>query len=77
MSEDHFLKKLNEIIDWTRFTRKLLKGYKGKGKIGQAPCNKIIEGHFVTHALGLIIVSAYDSFIAKDSNDQQNHGRAQ
>ena len=37
--QDHFLKKLNEVIDWSRFTKKLLKYYKGKGEIGQAPYN--------------------------------------
>lgn len=33
----HFLVKLKEVIDWQRFTKKLLKYYKGKGEIGQAP----------------------------------------
>lgn len=36
---DHFLRKLNEVIDWERFSKKLLKYYKGKGEIGQAPYN--------------------------------------
>jgi len=40
--EDHFLKKLSEVIDWSRFTKKLLKYYKGKGEIGQAPYNPTI-----------------------------------
>lgn len=40
--EDHFLKKLNEVIDWHRFTNKLLKYYKGKGKVGQTPYNPTI-----------------------------------
>lgn len=39
---DHFLKRLNEIIDWDRFTRKLLKYYKGRGKKGQALYNPAI-----------------------------------
>ena len=38
----HFLKKLNEIIDWHRFTDKLLKYYRGKGKVGQVPYNSAI-----------------------------------
>ncbi len=37
VSREHFLRKLNEVIDWGRFTRKLLVYYKGKGQIGQAP----------------------------------------
>jgi IS5 family transposase len=39
VSKDHFLRKLNVVIDWDRFTKKLLGHYKGKGEIGQAPYN--------------------------------------
>ncbi|MBN2186988.1 MAG: hypothetical protein JW732_06015 [Dehalococcoidia bacterium] len=39
VSQKHFLRRLNEVIDWDRFTRKLLSPYKGKGEIGQAPYN--------------------------------------
>ena len=39
VAKDHFLRKLDEVIDWGRFTKKLLKYYKGKGEIGQAPYN--------------------------------------
>jgi IS5 family transposase len=39
VSPNHFLRKLNEVIAWDRFTRKLLSHYKGKGEIGQAPYN--------------------------------------
>ena len=39
VSRAHFLRKLNEVIDWNRFTNKLLQYYKGKGKKGQAPYN--------------------------------------
>ena len=35
--QDHFLVKLNQVIDWQRFSKKLLKYYKGQGKVGQAP----------------------------------------
>ncbi|HUV45767.1 MAG TPA: transposase [Dehalococcoidia bacterium] len=38
----HFLVKLKEVIDWQRFTKKLLKYYKGKGKVGQAPYDPTI-----------------------------------
>ena len=37
--QDHFWIKLNQVIDWRRFTRKLLKYYRGRGEIGQAPYN--------------------------------------
>ncbi len=39
VAKDHFLRKLDEVIDWERFTTKLLKHYKGKGEKGQAPYN--------------------------------------
>ena len=42
VSKDHFLRKLNELVDWQRFTGKLLGYYKGKGKTGQAPYNPTI-----------------------------------
>lgn len=42
VSKDHFLRKLDEVIDWDRFTGKLLGYYKGKGEIGQAPYNPTI-----------------------------------
>lgn len=35
--EDHFLRKLRELIDWDRFTRKLIKLYKGEGVVGRPP----------------------------------------
>ena len=35
--QDHFLVKLDKAVDWSRFTKKLLKYYKGQGKVGQAP----------------------------------------
>ncbi len=42
VSKGHFLRKLNEVIDWDSFTKKLLRHYKGKGEIGQAPYNPTI-----------------------------------
>jgi len=39
VSRDHFLRKLGEVVDWDKFTMKLLKYYQGKGEIGQAPYN--------------------------------------
>jgi hypothetical protein len=37
--EKHFLRKLDEVIDWSRFTKRLLDYYQGKGEVGQAPYN--------------------------------------
>lgn len=37
--QEHFLRKLNEVIDWSRFTQRLLQYYRGKGEVGQAPYN--------------------------------------
>lgn len=37
VSREHFLRKLDEVIAWERFTKRLLAHYKGKGQIGQAP----------------------------------------
>jgi len=42
VSRGHFLRKLNEVVDWERFTKKLLVHYKGKGQVGQAPYNPTI-----------------------------------
>jgi IS5 family transposase len=35
--KDHFLRKLRELIDWERFTRKLIRLYKGEGMVGRPP----------------------------------------
>jgi len=37
--ENHFLRKAKEVIDWDRFTNKLIKNYKGKAEVGRAPYN--------------------------------------
>src|SRR4030067_2210078 len=34
---NHFLRKLNQIIEWERFTRKLIRLYKGGGVVGRPP----------------------------------------
>ncbi len=34
---DHFLGKLRALIDWERFTRKLIRLYKGEGVVGRPP----------------------------------------
>ena len=43
---DHFLRKHRQIIEWERFTRKLIKLYKGEGVVGGHPlirhwCSKL------------------------------------
>ncbi len=42
VSKGHFLRKLNEVVDWVGFTKKLRGYYKGKGEIGQAPYNPAV-----------------------------------
>jgi IS5 family transposase len=42
VSRDHFLRKLNEVVDRSRFTKRLLHYYRGKGELGQAPYNPAI-----------------------------------
>lgn len=34
---DHFLRKLNERVEWKRYTRKLIRLYKGEGLVGRPP----------------------------------------
>lgn len=34
---DHFLRKLSQTIEWSRFTSKLIKLYKGEGVVGRPP----------------------------------------
>jgi IS5 family transposase len=35
--QDHFLRKLRQVIEWNRFTLKLIKLYKGEGVVGRPP----------------------------------------
>jgi transposase, IS5 family len=35
--QEHFLRKLLQIIDWDQFTRKLIQLYKGEGVVGRPP----------------------------------------
>ena len=39
VARSHFLRKLNEVVKWGLFTRKLPGYYRGKGEIGQVPYN--------------------------------------
>jgi IS5 family transposase len=36
-SADHFLRKLDEVVDWPRITKKLIRLYKGQGQEGTVP----------------------------------------
>ena len=35
--QDHFLRRLRDVVPWRCFTYRLLKYYRGKGKIGRPP----------------------------------------
>lgn len=37
--QDHFFRKLRDLMDWSRFTKKLIKLYKGGGVVGRPPFN--------------------------------------
>lgn len=37
VAKDHFLRKLQEVVDWRYFTRRLIKLYKGQGVVGRPP----------------------------------------
>jgi transposase, IS5 family len=39
INPDHFYRKLNGVIDWQRFTNKLIKYYRGQGTFGRPPVN--------------------------------------
>lgn len=40
--EGHFLRKLNEIMDWERFSQKLIELYKGNGQYGRPPFEPVL-----------------------------------
>ncbi|MFZ3150272.1 MAG: transposase [Anaerolineaceae bacterium] len=37
VARDHFLRKLEQVIEWKRFTGKLIRLYKGEGLVGRPP----------------------------------------
>ena len=37
--QHHFFRKLRDLIDWSHFTKKLIKLYKGGGIVGLPPFN--------------------------------------
>ena len=40
--EDHFLRKLEEVVDWEVFAPKLIRLYRGKAKRGRPPYNPVV-----------------------------------
>lgn len=40
--EEHFLRKLRALVPWQRYTYRLLKYYRGKGKVGRPPIDPAI-----------------------------------
>ena len=42
VSKEHFLRKLDEVVEWPRFTKKLIKYYRGRGEVGQAPYDPVL-----------------------------------
>lgn len=42
VSKDHFLRRLNEVVDWSRFTKKLIRYYRGRGEVGQTPYDPVL-----------------------------------
>ena len=39
VAEGHFLRKLDVLVDWERFTEELIKLYRGMGEVGRPPYN--------------------------------------
>lgn len=39
---DHFLRKLNEVIEWERFSQRLIALYKGNGQYGRPPFEPVL-----------------------------------
>lgn len=37
----HFLRKLNQLVDWDRFTQRLIELYRGGGEYGRPPFNPV------------------------------------
>ena len=40
--EDHFLRRLEEVVDWEIFTSRLVRLYRGKAKRGRPPYNPVV-----------------------------------
>lgn len=39
---DHFLMKLNQVVKWERLTKRLIRYYRGKGKVGRPPFAPVV-----------------------------------
>lgn len=55
MPQDHFLRKLRQIIEWERFTRKLIWLYKGEGIVGRPPFDPalVLKVELITYLYNL------------------------
>ena len=39
---DHFFRKLNEVLDWRKYTQKMMRWYKGGGEYGRPPFDPVM-----------------------------------
>ena len=40
--KDHFFRKLNEMLDWRKYTQKMMRWYKGRAEYGRPPFDPAI-----------------------------------
>ena len=40
--EDHFLRKMERVVDWSAFTDRLVELYRGRGRVGRPPYNPAV-----------------------------------
>lgn len=40
VSQDHFLRKLKEMVNWKRYSYRVIKLYKGEGVVGDHPLTR-------------------------------------
>ncbi|MDP2965583.1 MAG: transposase [Pelolinea sp.] len=40
--KDHFFRKLNEMLDWCKYTQKMMRWYKGRGEYGRPPFDPVV-----------------------------------
>jgi len=42
--KEHFFRKLNEMLNWRKYTQKMMRWYKGGGEYGRNQDNQFIAG---------------------------------
>ena len=42
VSKDHFFRKLNEMLDWRKYTQKMMRWYKGRAEYGRPPFYPVV-----------------------------------